>query len=102
MYSRIARARFRPETAEEVIKVAKDSIGTFQKLPGFQSVIYHYDRVSGWGFSISLWETKEQADAAMEGLRSVTEAFAPLRVSQQPTGDPLEGALPTFEVIAQG
>lgn len=103
MYSRIARAKFDTTKSEDVIKVAKEAVGTAKRLSGFRSVAYHYDRESGWGFSVSIWDTKEQADAATEKLRSVAEAFAPYRTNkQQQTADTVEGPLPCFEVVAQG
>lgn len=102
MYGRIARAKFQTDTSEEVIKVARESIPTFQRLPGFQSVTYLYDRTSGWGVSMSLWDTAEHADAAAAGTRSVVEQFAPFRANASDTPNVVEGALPTFEVIGQG
>jgi len=59
-------------------------------------VVFHYDRASGWGFATSLWDTKEHADAAAEGTRSVVEQFAPFRVNPGSTVDPLEGPLPAL------
>ncbi len=102
MYSRIARAKFRTDKSDDVIRVAKEGVAVTKKLAGFQSVSYHYDRESGWGFALSVWDTKEHADAAAEGLRSVVEAFGPYRVTSSPAGDTVEGPLPSFEVIAQG
>jgi hypothetical protein len=54
MYSRIARGKFRTDKSDEVIRVAQESIATFQRQPGFQSVVFHYDWASGWGFATSL------------------------------------------------
>ncbi len=103
MYSRIARAKFDTTKSEDVIKVAKEAVGTTKRLSGFRSVTYHYDRASGWGFAVSMWDTKEQADAAAEKLRSVNEAFAPYRTNKQhQTADVVAGPLPSFEVVAQG
>ncbi|MFH0342003.1 MAG: hypothetical protein ACHBNF_07695, partial [Chromatiales bacterium] len=103
IHSRIGRGRFRTDKSDDVIRVAKESVATFQRQPGFQSVVFHYDRASGWGVAVSLWDTKEHAAAALEGTRSVTEQFAPFRVTPgQQTPDTIEGPLPTFEVIAQG
>lgn len=103
MDSRIARGKFRTDKSDYVIRVAKEGVAATKKLAGFQSVAYHYDRASGWGFSVSVWDTKEHADAATQGLRSAAEAFAPFRTSQeQQTADVVEGPLPIFEVVAQG
>ena len=52
MYSRIGRARFRTEKGDEVVRVARESVATFQRQPGFQSVAFHYDRASGWGVAV--------------------------------------------------
>ena len=102
MYSRIGRARFRTDKSDEVVRVARESVATFQRQPGFQSVVFHYDRASGWGVAVSVWDTKEHADAAPEGTRSVTEQFAPFRVIPGQTPDTVEGPLPSFEIVAQG
>lgn len=102
VYSRIARAKFDTTKSAEVVKVAQDSVATFQRLPGFQSVAFHYDRSSGWGIAVSLWDTKEHADAVPEGTKDVVAAFAIHRANRHQPTDTLEGALATFEVIAQG
>lgn len=104
MFARIARARFRPEESEEVIRVARESLNTFKRLPGFQRVTYLYDRASGWGFAISLWASEEDATASIVGLTDVVEEFAPYwaqePTAESPTFDVI-GQLPTFEVIAE-
>lgn len=102
MYSRIARAKFRTDKSDDVIRVAKEGVAAHKKLAGFQSVTYLYNRESGWGFSFGLWDTKEHADAAMEGMRGIVESFGPYRVNPGPAGDTVEGPLPSFEVVAQG
>ncbi len=47
-------------------------------------------------------DTKEHADAAMEGMRGIVESFGPYRVNPSPAGDTVEGPLPSFEAVAQG
>jgi len=46
------------------------------------------------GFAVSLWDTKEHADASVEGTRSVVEAFAVEDSKEKQTLDVVEGPLP--------
>ena len=104
MYARIGRARFRPEQSEEVIRVAQESLETFRRIDGFGGVTYLYDRTSGWGVAVQLWETQAAADAAPEKLRPVLDQFAPYfaeAAQSTPGSFDVIGPLPTFEVVAQ-
>lgn len=94
MFARIGRARFRPEESEEVIRVARESLDTLKRLPGFQRMTYLYDRASGWGFAISLWAREEDA-ASVTGLTDVVEELAPYW-AEEPTTESL-----TFHIIEQ-
>jgi hypothetical protein len=41
MHSRIGRAKFRTDKGDDVIRVAQESVATFKRQPGFQSVLFH-------------------------------------------------------------
>jgi hypothetical protein len=105
MYARIARAKFRTDQGEEAIRVARETLDTARRLPGFRKVTYYYDRASGWGFAVSHWDTAAQADASVEGLRGLVDQFRPhydeSALSAQGAFD-ITGPLPSFEIIAEG
>jgi len=105
MYAHIARARFQPEHSDDVIQVARDSIDAYRELAGFVRVTHLYDRASGWGFALSTWQTEADAKAAVVPLASVTDRFAKYW-AEHPSSEPgffdVIGALPTFEVVAEG
>lgn len=105
MYAHIARARFQTEHSDDVIRVARESVDTFRALAGFVHVTHLYDRTSGWGFALSTWETEADADAAVVPLAEVTDRFAKYwadNASSEPGFFDVIGALPTFEVVAEG
>lgn len=105
MFSRIYWARFRPEESDNVVRVARESVPVHQRSPGFQRITYLYDRDSGLGVAIEVFETEEQAESGRDHVKSVIDAFAEY-VAEQPSGTrPLleqNTALPILEVIAEG
>ncbi len=105
MHAQIARARFQPEHADDVIRTARESTDAYRELDGFVHVTHLFDRTSGWGFTLSTWETEANAKAAVVPLASVTDRFAPYwaeHSSAEPGFFDVVGALPTFEVVAEG
>lgn len=64
--TRIAVYQFKPGTGDEVIRLAQQGmVPIFRQLPGF----WRYTLVrtgAHSGISISIWETKAQADAAVQ------------------------------------
>ncbi len=106
MHAQIARARFQPEHSDDVVRTARESIDAYQALTGFVHVTHLYDRTSGWGFALSTWETEADAEAALVPLAEVTDRFARYWATDHPSSEPgffdILGALPTFEVVAEG
>ena len=101
MYARVGRGRFRPEQSEAVIQIAQDSLATYRRASGFRGVTYLYDRGSGWGVAMSLWDTAADAAAVVEALRPTLEQFAAHYAEGAQTAPDVVGPLPIFEVIAQ-
>jgi hypothetical protein len=105
MYSRVFWGKFRPEESEEVIRVAMESIPTFKELPGYHRVTYLYDRGSGLGWAIALFDTEGHAESCVDHLKDVISAFGVYDV-EPPEGDTLtlgpDTSFPMFEVIAEG
>jgi len=104
MYVQIARARFKPEHGDDIIRAARESIDAYRELTGFVHVTHLYDRATGWGWAISTWETEADAKAAVVPLAKVTDRFAQYW-ADHPNSEPgffdVVGALPTFEVVAE-
>lgn len=105
MFSRVYWAKFRPEEGEEVIRVARESIPVFNRLPGFERVTYLYDQASGLGFAFSVWASSEDAQASGERVANVVEQFGRYAVEEPEGASPAFGvdtSFPVFEVIAEG
>lgn len=67
MHARVVTTMSRPETTDDVAKVAQDSIlPAAQQQPGFKGWLVVTDRDSGKGYSISLWETEDDMLAGEE------------------------------------
>lgn len=65
-YARIALYKFKPGTIDEVIRKAKDGLlPLFRQQPGFRryAVVKTGDDE---GISLSTWDTKREADAAVQ------------------------------------
>jgi hypothetical protein len=105
MYSRVYWTMFRPEEGDQVVRVAQESIPVHQALPGFRRVTYLYDRESGLGMAIELFDTQEQAESAVDHLQTVIDAFGAYAAPQPEGSSPSLGpdtTLPILEVIAEG
>ena len=64
MFARITTAYIRKELIDNVIKITKDSIAPAAKQQdGFKSLITLMDRESGKGMFISVWDSKDSAEA---------------------------------------
>lgn len=105
MHSRIFWGKFRPEESDEVIRIAQESVPVFQKLPGFQRVTFLYDRGSGLGWVVSIFDTEEDAESCVDHLQEVISAFGAYDVEPS-EGDTLtlgpDSSFPMFEVVAEG
>lgn len=105
MFSRVYWTMFRPEESDQVVRVARESIPIHQGLPGFRRITYLYDRESGLGMAVELFDTREQAESAPDHLRSVIDEFGKYAVQHPADSGPSLGAdttLPMLEVIAEG
>ncbi len=101
MYARIGRGRFRTEDSAAIIQIAQESLETYRRAQGFRGVTFLYDRAGGWGFVVSQWATRADAEATVELLRPTTERFAAYAAdTAQPVPD-VSGPLPLFEIVAQ-
>lgn len=67
MYIRITPVKWDPAREQEAERVTNEVAAAMSKAPGFRHRYSARDRASDRGYSISLWETREQA----EGLRDV-------------------------------
>lgn len=63
MYARVTDIRFPPELKEEVIVVARDSVGPFvKKSRGFDGLLVLTDPEEEKGIIVLLWKTKADAE----------------------------------------
>jgi len=81
MYARILTIEMGPGMWDEGVAVAERWFAGVATLPGFVDVTFFGDEDTGHYGSFSLWETREQAEAAGEYRpEAVAEALARLAV----------------------
>ena len=72
MYVRITPIRFDLSREDSATQVSKDVVlPLLQGLPGFQRYHGGLDPAQGTGVAISYWETREQAQAVSEAVRTI-------------------------------
>lgn len=65
MYARVTRSKNPPETIDQATSWFEDAILARAKAqPGFVGVLDMYDRETGNGLTVTLWETTEARDAS--------------------------------------
>ena len=68
MYARVTRSAIRPEKIDESLAwFAERVLPRAQSAPGFAGALELYDRETGAGLTVTLWESKEARDES-EGL----------------------------------
>lgn len=104
MYSRVFWAKFRPDQSDEVVRVCRDAVPVFQGLPGFRRVTFLYDRGSGLGWTIALFDTEEQARSCVDHLQDIIATFGKHAVvsGDDPVTLGADTSFPMFEVVAEG
>src|SRR5262245_863940 len=67
MFMRVTTGRFDPQREADVKRWGEEQfLPALRKLPGFQGYHGGLDREAGRYVAVSLWETREQADALRE------------------------------------
>lgn len=102
MHSLVLRGVFRPGVGDEVIRACHESIPEFRQQAGFHSVTYLYDRSSGAGLGVTVWDSQAHIDAARDAIRRLSQPFLELMVNSDAPMEPLGARWPIFEVVAQG
>ena len=82
MYARITPTRVDPAREAEVVRLAEDRLSpALQRLPGFRHYFVTLDRdAPGRGYTITVWDTREQAKGLREALSGVIAEFRALGV----------------------
>jgi heme-degrading monooxygenase HmoA len=63
MHARVTRSRVSPERIDESIAwFERSALPRARSTPGFAGAIELYDRETGAGLTVTLWETKEARD----------------------------------------
>ncbi len=60
MHARVVTLKVRPDTAAEAVRRYDESIENSKRTPGYKMGILLTNPETGKGFSITLWETREQ------------------------------------------
>ena len=72
MYVRVTPIRFEASRQDAVTQVSKDVVLPLLKgLPGFRRYHGGLDSAQGTGVAISYWETRDQAQAVSEAVRTI-------------------------------
>ena len=63
MHARVTRSKTRPDRIDESLAWFKESVlPRAQSAPGFAGALELYDRETGAGLTVTLWESKEARD----------------------------------------
>jgi len=85
MYARLSIITIGPEMRSTAENIAEKSFSTLKTLKGFKSVTFFGDVTGGEYGSLSLWESKEDAEAATAVMGSKTEQAVSGIVKAPPT-----------------
>jgi Antibiotic biosynthesis monooxygenase len=85
MYARITPMRFDPAREVEVLRLAEEqTLPVTRRLPGFRHYFATGDRATGRGYTITVWDTAEQAEAYRSALGDLVAQFQALGVHFEP------------------
>jgi len=94
MYARVTNSQVAVDKTDEALSIWRDKVGpSLKQAKGFKGAYVTGDRATGKGVTITLWETKEDADATQATLPQVLALFEGL-FSGPPSVD-------TYEVLLQ-
>jgi len=100
MYARITRAHYDPTQEKELTRLAQEQLpAAFRRIPGFKSCTGGVDRTTRQTFTLSIWETEEQAT----NVPSAPEAHAlgEIVAQFQAAGGVFDVAPEVYEVTVQ-
>jgi heme-degrading monooxygenase HmoA len=94
MYARVISSQLLPGKTDDAVSVWRDKVApTIKQAKGFKGAYLVGDRETGKGITITLWETKEDADALNAALPQTLALFDGLFAAQP--------SLETYEVLVQ-
>jgi heme-degrading monooxygenase HmoA len=94
MYARVISSNLVVGKTEEAVSTWRDKVApTIKQAKGFKGAYLVGDRETGKGLTITLWESKEDADAMNAALPQTLALFDGLFASQP--------SLDTYEVLLQ-
>ena len=94
MYARVIKSNLVAGKTEDAVSLWRDKVApTIKQAKGFKAAYLVGDRATGKGLTITLWETKEDADAMNASLPQTLALFDGL-FAEQPS-------LESYEVLLQ-
>jgi len=94
MYARVINSPLIPDKIDEAVSIWRDKVApAIKQAKGFKGAYLIGDRETGKGLTITLWETKEDADAMNASLPQNLALFEGLFAAQP--------SLETYEILLQ-
>jgi heme-degrading monooxygenase HmoA len=94
MYARVITSPLIPDKIDEAVSIWRDKVApAIKQAKGFKGAYLIGDRGTGKGLTITLWETKEDADAMNASLPQNLALFEGLFAAQP--------SLETYEILLQ-
>jgi heme-degrading monooxygenase HmoA len=94
MYMRVISSQLVPGKTDDAVSIWGDKVAaSLQQAKGFKGAYLLGDRETGKGITITIWETKEDADAMNAALPQTLALFDGLFAAQP--------SLETYEVLLQ-
>jgi heme-degrading monooxygenase HmoA len=72
-YARVTRFRLQPGQDDRMEQLTDQVDGLMRAQPGFQTITYVRDQATGEYLALSLWESREQAEAATAGREALQQ-----------------------------
>lgn len=94
MYARIINSQFVSDKTDEVVSIWRDKVApAVKQAKGFKGAYLLGDRGTNKGITVTLWETKEDADAMNASMAQTLTLFDGFFAAQP--------SLETYEVMLQ-
>ena len=85
MYMRMSLARLQPGKGDDWRRMIDGYDPVFRRLPGFVSATYYCDDEAGFAGSLTVWESKEAAEAAAAAVDEKTREVMASLYGERPS-----------------
>ena len=96
MYARVITTQYHPEKMEEGLQIYREVLAATRQLSGLKGVLGLIDREAGKAMSITLWDTKAEAQASGAG-----SAYFQAQMTRFASVFSAAPVIETYEIVVQ-